>query len=125
AASRHAGAGGIARRPVGREPRRRPGMRGRPWLYRNQIQAADESHVLSIVLYLAGGASGIQWRAAGEGVFGPSRSDFHYVAFGLAGCDPAIYLVPPQPPPRGPAALLRRRALPPPAVQLPLLGRLP
>jgi hypothetical protein len=33
------------------EARARPGMERRLWLYRNQIQAAHESHVLSIVLY--------------------------------------------------------------------------
>src|SRR5262249_47359649 len=44
------------------EARARRGMARRLWLYRNQIQAAHESHVLSIVLYLARGPRGIQWR---------------------------------------------------------------
>jgi len=116
--------GGVLLVHVEVEARARPGMERRLWLYRNQIQAAHESHVLSIVLYLERGLRGIQWRTLGEDLFGPGRTDFHYLAFGLAGCDPAAYLARPEPLAWGLAALMRGGDLLRPALKLACLDRI-
>jgi hypothetical protein len=105
------------------EARARPGMERRLWLYRNQIQSAHESHVLSIVLYLARGPRGIQVGSLGE-ILGPGRADFYYVVFGLAGCDPAAYLARPEPLAWGLAALMRGGDLSKPALKLACLARI-
>jgi len=116
--------GGILLVHVEVESRARAGMERRLWLYRNQIQAAHESHVLSIVLYLARGPRGIQVRALGEHLFGPDRADFHYISFGLAGCDPSAYLARPEPLAWGLAALMRGGDLSRPALKLACLARI-
>jgi len=106
------------------ESRARAGMERRLWLYRNQIQSAHESHVLSIVLYLARGPRGIQVRTLGDHLFGPGRADFHYIVFGLAGCDPVAYLARPEPLAWALAALMRGGDLSRPALKLACLARI-
>jgi predicted transposase YdaD len=106
------------------EARARPDIGVRLWHYRRQIQAVHDSHVLSIVIYLQRGRAGVQMHALDEDLLGPDLADFRYVAFGLAGCDAAGYLVRPEPLAWGLAALMRRGSLTRPELKLACLGRI-
>jgi hypothetical protein len=55
---------------------------------------------------------------------GPVLEDFHYIAFGLAGCDPADYLARPEPLAWGLAALMRGGTLDRPALKLACFRRI-
>jgi hypothetical protein len=106
------------------EARARPDMGRRLWRYRRQIQAVHDSHVLSLVVYLQRGRAGVQVEALDEDLLGADLVPFRYVAFGLAGCDPAEYLARPEPLAWGLAALMRRGALTRPALKLACMSRI-
>jgi len=106
------------------EVRARPDMGRRLWRYRRQIQAVHDNHVLSLVVYLQRGRAGVQVQALDEDLLGADLADFRYVAFGLAGCDPAEYLARPEPLAWGLAALMRRGALTRPALKLACMSRI-
>jgi hypothetical protein len=106
------------------EARARPGMGRRLWHYRNRILAAHDSHVLSIVLYLQGGAAGVRISSLEDDPLGPGLEDFRYVAFGLAGCAAGEYLERPEPLAWALAALMRRGALTRPELKLACLRRI-
>jgi hypothetical protein len=105
------------------EARARPEMGRRLWHYRHQIQAIHDRHVLSIVLYLDRGPGGVQVRTLEDDPLGPGLADFHYVAFGLAGCDPSSYLARPEPLAWGLAGLMRGGNLTRPELKLACLSR--
>ncbi|HEV7515358.1 MAG TPA: hypothetical protein VGR07_03580 [Thermoanaerobaculia bacterium] len=106
------------------EARARPDMGRRLWRYRRQIQAVHDSHVLSLVVYLQRGRAGVQVQAIDEDLLGAELAPFRYVAFGLAGCDPAEYLGRPEPLAWGLAALMRRGTLTRPVLKLACLRRI-
>jgi hypothetical protein len=106
------------------EARARRGMGRRLWRYRNQIQAAHECQVLSIVLYLHRGKGGVRVLTLEDDLLGPGLGDFRYVAFGLAGSAAAQYLERPEPLAWGLAALMDRGALTRPELKLACLRRI-
>jgi len=106
------------------EARATSGMGRRLWRYRNQILAAHEIQVLSVVLYLHRGGAGVQESTLAEEILGPTLESFRYIAFGLAGCDAAEYLARPEPLAWGLAALMHRGDLTRPALKLACLRRI-
>jgi hypothetical protein len=106
------------------ESRARRGMGRRLWRYRNQIQAAHECQVLSIVLYLHRGQGGVRVLALEDDLLGSGLGDFRYVAFGLSGSAAAQYLERPEPLAWGLAALMDPGALSRPELKLACLRRI-
>ncbi len=107
------------------EARATAGMGRRLWRYRNQIQAVHDSQVLAIVLYLHRGGAGVQMSALFEEVLVPVLESFRYIAFGLAGCEAALYLSRPEPLAWALAALMRPGALTRPELKLACAGSRP
>jgi hypothetical protein len=79
------------------ESRARKGMARRLWRYRNRILAVYEGQVLSVVLYLRGGRSGVRLEPMEEDSVGPEVGDLRYLAFGLSGCPAGNFLDRPEP----------------------------
>jgi hypothetical protein len=104
--------------------RARLDMGRRLWRYRKQIQAVHDSHVLSIVVYLQRGKAGVQVQALDEHLLGRDLAPFHYISFGLAGCDANEYLGRPEPLAWGLAALMRKGVLSRPALKLACMRRI-
>ncbi len=79
------------------EARARPRMPRRLRTYASRIQASYDGQVLSLVLYIRGGESGVCWQELEGEVNAPEVTRFRYVAFGLAGCRAEEYLARPEP----------------------------
>jgi hypothetical protein len=71
-------------------------MGERLWRYHNQIQARYELRVLTIVINVKRGRSGVCLKSW-ENDLGPSFPELRYISFGLAGCRAAEYLARPEP----------------------------
>jgi hypothetical protein len=99
-------------------------MGRRLWRYQSQIEGVHDSEVLSIVLYLRRGKAGVQVAALFEEALVPGLEGFRYIAFGLAGCEAAEYLLRPEPLAWGLAALMRPGAFTRPALKLACLRRI-
>lgn len=79
------------------EARARRSMPRRLRAYAHRIQTLYDGQLLTILLNLRGGPSGVQRvRPDGE-ISDPELSSFQYIAFGLAGCAAADYLERPEP----------------------------
>ncbi|HYU32823.1 MAG TPA: hypothetical protein VEW48_11730 [Thermoanaerobaculia bacterium] len=79
------------------EARARRSMPQRLRAYAHRIQTLYEGQLLTVLLNLRGGPSGVQRvRPDGE-IADPELSSFQYIAFGLAGCAAADYLERPEP----------------------------
>ena len=93
------------------EARARRSMPKRLRAYAHRIQTLYDGQLLTILLNLRGGSSGIQrMRPDGE-IPDPELSSFQYVAFGLAGCAAADYLERPEPLAWALAAVMRPGAM--------------
>ena len=79
------------------EARARARMPRRLRTYASRIQASYDDQVLSLVLYIRGGESGVCWQELDGEVNTPEVTRFRYVAFGLAGCRAEDYLSRPEP----------------------------
>jgi hypothetical protein len=75
--------------------------------YASRIQAAYGGQVLSILLNIRGGRSGVHQTTCDGELSGPELSPFRYVCFGLAGCDGSTYLASAEPLAWALAALMR------------------
>lgn len=78
------------------EARSRGPIVGRLRQYRRRIEAAYDSDVVSILVTLRGGKSGLQIRPLPGVTAGPGLGS-QYVALNLSGCDAAAYLARPEP----------------------------
>lgn len=105
------------------ETRATSGMGRRLRRYRHQIQAIHDCEILSLVLYLRRGTSGVQVSALGDDLV-PGLPGFRYVSFGLAGCAAAEYLSRPEPLAWGLAALMRPGSFTRPELKLACLRRI-
>jgi hypothetical protein len=93
------------------EARSRRGMGTRLRDYHRAIQARHEDPVLSIVVYLKGGPSGICEQVLDGGLPLPGVTSFRYLSFGLSRCSAAEYLAKPEPLAWALAALMNRGGL--------------
>lgn len=79
------------------EARARRSMSQRLRAYAHRIQSLYDGQLLTVLLNLRGGPSGVQKvRLEGE-ILDPELSRFGYIAFGLAGCAASEYLERPEP----------------------------
>jgi putative YhgA-like transposase len=116
--------GGLLLLHVEVEARASAEMAWRLWRYRNHIQAAHDTRVVTIVLYLDRGQAGVRVRALEDDLFDMGFVDFTYIAFGLAGCAAGEYLARPEPLAWALAALMRRGSLTRPELKLACLRRI-
>lgn len=106
------------------EARARARMPRRLRAYASRIQALYDDQVLSIVLYIRGGAPGICWQGIEGEVDAPEVTTFRYVAFGLAGCRAEEYLSRPEPLAWALAALMDPGPLSRPELRMACLQRI-
>ncbi|MFL6264170.1 MAG: hypothetical protein ACJ76Y_31175 [Thermoanaerobaculia bacterium] len=90
------------------ESRSRRGMGARLRDYHRVIQARHEDPVLSIVVYLRGGPSGICEQVLDGGLPLPGVTSFRYLSFSLSRCSAEEYLAKSEPLAWGLAALMDR-----------------
>jgi hypothetical protein len=106
------------------EARARRPMPRRLRAYASRIQALYDGQVLSIVLYIRGGAPGICWQGLDGELDTPEVTTFRYVAFGLAGCPAEEYLSRPEPLAWALAALMEPGPLSRPELRMACLRRI-
>ncbi|HEY2737270.1 MAG TPA: hypothetical protein VGK45_02630 [Thermoanaerobaculia bacterium] len=90
------------------EARFSPEMPGRLRDYASRIQTSYGEQVLSILVNLRGGPSGVHQKTLSNVLSAPELSTFRYALFGLAGCTGAEFLAKPEPVAWALAALMRR-----------------
>jgi len=79
------------------EARARKGIGERLRSYHRWIQTRHEEQILSVVVFLRGGRAGVLEQTLANDLAGPGLTVFRYLAFGVAGCRAAEYLVKPEP----------------------------
>ena len=89
------------------EARAAPRIGTRLRAYRNQIQQRYEHAVVSAVVFLRRGKPGVQLEVLERDIPDLGLWAFHYISFGVEGCDAEEYLARPEPLAWGLAALMR------------------